>query len=621
MGRISVLSDTVANRIAAGEVIERPASAVKELVENAIDAGARTIEVSLQEGGRDAILVADDGEGMGADDLLLALERHATSKIQSDSDLEQVRTLGFRGEALPSIASVSRFRITSRDEASAVATVVRVEGGRIAGVTEEAANRGTQIAVDSLFFNVPARRKFLRTADTERQRVAEMLGRYAVAYPQIRFRLVADGRPAFDHAPVGSVYERCAQVFGRAFVDRMIPVEARDPIDEGLAITGLMSGLGETRAHSRDQHLFVNRRPVRDKLIGHAISEAYAESLPRGRHPILVALIEVPSDRIDVNVHPTKSEVRFRDGTHVHRFLTNAIRGALGVSAAAPRAYDVRSSERGDPPPVREGVNAMGPRGLSEPLPRRTVTSQSGESGDSAEPWSFRPEGGAMGLPWSERGRPGQRSGAADSSSRPTVPSRLEGLAPLAATVLGQIRDSYIVAADPGGLILIDQHAAHERVLFETIRSAFSGTRPVAQRLLTPATVDLGTLAEEELARFAEGLVALGFEAEPFGGGTLLVRAVPAEFGDVDPVRLVTEIAADLRDRQAASAPADLARRLAASAACHAAIKAGYPLTLAKMRWLLEALSACETPATCPHGRPAVLRFGLDEIEKGFHRR
>src|SRR5262245_15965050 len=284
MARIAVLPDTIASRIAAGEVVERPAAALKELIENALDASARAIEVRLEGGGRDLLVVEDDGVGMGPDDLLLALERHATSKIRSDADIEQVVTLGFRGEALPSIASVSRCTIASRADGHDAATVAEVHAGKLVGVREEPAVRGTRVEVRALFYSAPARRKFLRSADTERQKAVEVVSRFAIAYPEVRFRLVTDGRAVVDYAPAPSPFERCAQVRWRGLTDRLLAVEQ---VSGSLSVIGLASGLEETRAHTRDQHLFVNRRPVRDRLLAHAIASVYAEVLPRGRHPVV----------------------------------------------------------------------------------------------------------------------------------------------------------------------------------------------------------------------------------------------------------------------------------------------------------------------------------------------
>src|SRR2546426_6215141 len=324
MARIVVLPDSIASRIAAGEVVERPASALKELVENAIDAGARSIEVSLEAGGRDLIAALDDGEGMGPEDILLALERHATSKILSDADIEQVRTLGFRGEAVPAIASVSRFTLSSRDAGSEAATVAEVHGGKLVAVRQEPAPRGTRVEARAIFYNAPARRKFLRSSDTERQKAVEVVSRFAIGYPEIRFRLIADGRLVFDHAPVRSPVERCAQVLGRQLAAKLLPLE----VSTGpLAVVALCSGLSETRSHARDQHLYVNRRPVRDRLLAHAVSATYADVLPRGRHPVVVLLLALPPEMVDVNVHPTKSEVRFRRPGEVHDFLVGSLRG------------------------------------------------------------------------------------------------------------------------------------------------------------------------------------------------------------------------------------------------------------------------------------------------------
>jgi DNA mismatch repair protein MutL len=630
MPRIAVLPDTIASRIAAGEVVERPASALKELIENAIDASARSIEIRLEGGGRDLLVVHDDGEGMDPDDLLLALERHATSKIRSDADIEQVLTLGFRGEALPSIASVSRFTIASRAEGRDAATVAEVHAGRLMGVREEPAVRGTRVEVRSLFYNAPARRKFLRAADTERQKAADVVSRFAIAYPGIRFRLIADDRLVVDHAPAPTPFERCAQVLGRALTDRLLTV---DRASGPLAIVGLASGLQESRAHTRDQHLYVNRRPVRDRLLAHAISAAYADVLPRGRHPVVVLLLTVPADQVDVNVHPAKAEVRFRRPGEIHQFLTGALRRTLQDAGAAPRiAITGGGSDDAEP---------------------------------GAEPWRYVPgdekDPSAAGLPGGGGAvyaplRFGPTLAEPSSTETPGALRQAQGKAPLARPLdgstedaertawdpsrgslvpLGQFLDSYILAARGTELVIVDQHAAHERILFEEIMGAHEGASAPSQRLLEPVTIELTPSEEDAVIASLDALNGIGFELEIFGKGALLLRGVPAglpgarersgrlgaDLDHADPAQLVRDVLSDLRVGRAPGATGDARRRVAASAACHAAIKVHFPLTASKMAWILSELARCQTPTSCPHGRPAFLTLPLEDIERGLHRR
>ena len=628
MAKITILPEVVASRIAAGEVVERPASALKELVENAIDAGARTIEVSLQAGGRDGLTVTDDGEGLAEDDLLLALERHATSKIRSDADLDRISTLGFRGEALPAIASVSRFRMTSRDESSDVATVVDVEGGRIASVRKEASPRGTRVEVQSIFYNAPARRKFLRSADTENRRCIEWIGRFAVAYPDIRFRMRSDERIVFDYAPVSSPLERAAQVFGRALTDGLLPLEAARA---GLRIVGLCSGLEETRAHARDQHIFVNGRPVRDRLLSHAVATAYAEALPRGRHPVLILLLDVPPQSVDVNVHPSKSEVRFRAPSEVHAFLAASLRSVLrGV--AAPPSFSL--AEPDVAPPVDFGRSfGSAPMASADRLERRSAWIYGAGRPNAAS--DVLP--GAEGFTYAPGRIPDPVSGGSDAHTALPPASAAERQSHIEhrgengpATPLGQFLDSYILAHQGGALVVIDQHAAHERVLFERIyapEGAAPGGAPPVQRLLTPISVELGPADKDRIEEWASMLGQAGFEAEAFGAATLLVRGVPAGVEHPDPGHLVREVLSDLRGSGVgagaddASSAAARDRKVAATVACHAAIKVHFPLTAGKMSWLANALFRCHTPTTCPHGRPTTLRISIEDIERAFSRR
>ena len=572
LGKIRVLDDHLINRIAAGEVVERPASVVKELVENALDAGARAVTIALQSGGKHAIRVEDDGVGMDRDDALLALERHATSKLKDTSDLTGIGTLGFRGEALPSIAAVSRLLLRTAAE-DGLGTEVEVRGGRIAGVREIARARGTSVSAASLFFNVPARRKFLRSEGTELAHVVRFTVRCALAHPRVAFRLEHGTRPLLD-APEGEALpERMARVLGEELAGRLAPFSLER---EGMTAQGWAGRPAQASTSRGTQHLFVNGRVVADRVLLHAISDAYRNTVERDGHPPVVLFLTVPPDMLDVNVHPQKAEVRFSAARAVHDLVRDAVASALPAGRAVP-AYTE----------LRRGASAL-PE-LREPR---------------------LPAGGSDWIP---------AAGAAPAASLAVEAPPEE--AP-AVRALAQYKESYIVAEDAEGLLVVDQHAAHERILFERYLAQAERNRVEIQRLLFARTVDLGLHERTVLEDEAEEFRRLGFLVEPFGGDTVRIDGVPAVAAELDPAALLRELLGEAAHVRAAAAGVDALRlRLVTTAACKAAIKIHHALTREGMQRLLDDLFRTANPTTCPHGRPLVFRLPLPEIERSFHRR
>jgi DNA mismatch repair protein MutL len=671
MSKIRVLSDHVANQIAAGEVVERPASVAKELVENSIDAGARRVEVEVEAGGRRLLRVSDDGEGMTRDDAVLAFERHATSKITSAEDLERVSTLGFRGEALASIASVARVELLTQREGEAEGTRVAIEGGRMRDVAPAARPKGTTITVRDLFFNVPARRKFLRSEATESFHLTNLVTHYALAHPEISFALTNNGREVLRAAPAADLRERAYQIFGDEFVESLLAVAGGD------AAVGRVSGFvsaPRARRTTRDaQYLFVNGRSVRDRLVARALTEGYRTVLPHGVYPSALLFLEVPPEEVDVNVHPAKTEVRFRRASAVADAVRESVRAALYAGGYlrddASFAVDVSGNEfvadsfrevEGPSP----GVKEFGPGG-GEPAPEvRQETIEFGWTPAAEEsPWKReasdewqRPSPAALdgvergaGMTSTpdarptvedesaatlrqEEGRPhhSQQEGRGPRAAGVALPplnsaaSIVRGVAPEQLTPdirpLGQLEESYILATDAEGLLLIDQHAAHERVLFDKYRRLEESRRPESQSLLVPETFDLSPAQAAAFEEVSAELEGIGFSLTRLSGRTVAVRAVPADLPPAEARNLLAEILDTVDAEKRGRARETLRDEVAASLACHAAIKINTPLTHEKMRWLIDRLLLTSSPTTCPHGRPAILRLNKRDIERGFHR-
>ncbi len=596
------LSETTANRIAAGEVVERPAAAVKEIVENALDAGATRISVVLEGGGIDRILVEDDGCGMDAADLALAIERHATSKLPEEATLFRIATLGFRGEALPSIGAVARLSITSRP-AGGSAHRITVEGGNVGAVMPASGAPGTRVELRDLFFATPARRKFLRHPRSEAEHAIEAVRRLALAWPAVAFRVDSDGREVLSLA--ASDWEgRIRQVLGPGFAAAAVPVEA---VGVTLDLRGLVALPSFTRPTTMGQHLVVNRRPVRDPLLRIALRVAYRDLIPQGRHPAAALFLDVPPDSVDVNVHPMKTELRFRDGEQVRGTVISALRKALAVGAGTAVAM----------PSITPAA------GFTPGAPPADDTTLPGTAAAAGNRWGFAETHASL-LPPPSTPAPFQRALGLLPQAQPLAAPQRERAPeqhPLGRAV-AQILETYIVAEAPdGALVLVDQHAAHERLTHEALASQLVEGGVRAQPLLLPAVVDLPAPDAARLIDHADTLARLGMEIEGFGGGAILVRALPALLGNPDPAPLLRDLAEELADLGEA---ASLQRRLDAAVArlaCHGSVRAGRRLNAAEMDALLRSMEATPRAATCSHGRPTVLRLDGAALERMFGRR
>ena len=653
MSRIRILPEAVANKIAAGEVVERPASVVKELLENALDAGANTIRIEVEVGGKRMIRVIDDGHGMTHDDALLAFERHATSKLRSADDLLSISTLGFRGEALPTIAAVSRLLLETRDEAEAEGTRVEFAGGKLIGVKPAGLPVGTTVSVADIFYCVPARRKFLKSDTTELGHIASLVTHYALANPAKQFLLTTPTQEIINCPPAEKLADRIYQLFGRQSLEELVEIPAasaafRAAITEpeleaeeeksSLTVSGFASRPDVQRLNRNGIYIFVNRRLVRDRLILHAIHEAYRNILPPAVFPATLLFLEMPYDEVDVNVHPAKIEVRFRRSQFVHDFTRDTIRQALmgtrpiASFAAAAAPQNIGSSNGGftsgiTPPPAESGV----PRAIIPPMEEIGLGSSVGSDGSldltsaPRQPVEQRipfTSGTAFGTAVA----PARISDAANWAANLAAPSadapatlpRPEQIADL--KPLGQVSASFIIAVNGEGLWIVDQHVAHERVLFEQHLEARRVGKVEAQRMLMPLVIELSPRQIVTFEKIAEELAANGFEVEPMGPKSVAIQAVPAGVVAPDADKLLTEILDGLDRENTAISIETLQAKIAASTACHAAIKANMPLEQSKMEWLLDALAKTDCPMSCPHGRPVVLRYSLREIEKAFHR-
>ena len=588
MPRIHRLPLHLANQIAAGEVVERPASVVKELVENALDAGATRIAVTIELGGKKSLRVEDDGEGMDPEDARLAIERHATSKIASSDDLAAIRSLGFRGEALPSIASVSHFTLRTRARGSASGTEVRVNGGTVASEREIGAPEGTSIEVDDLFYNLPARRKFLKSDTAESTQISRLVTQMALGYPEVGFSLTSGIRRLLDCPPAAGLRERFFQLFG----ERGDLIEVRKEAG-GLKIHGYVAALGDQGPVRGQQNVFVNRRIVKDRTIAHAITEAYSVATIKERSPEVHLFLEIAPDRVDVNVHPTKAEVRFLEQSLVHEVLRRALGETLGQGPAPELQFTPFAPRPGEP-------QAMSIPGV---LAGASVASRWDTGASSVPPSAY------SNAAWSER-PPSVEAAAVPQAGidiRPMIP-------------LGQFRDTFIIAIDDEGVAIIDQHVAHERVLFERVMESLTKGRLESQRLLTPMLIEMSAAQRHALAQHTETLDRFGLEVEEFGGDSLRLSALPAILDPAECEAAVRALGEDLEGLDKGSTVQDALRRIAATMACHAAVKANYPLTMEKMRFILEELRRTAYSSVCPHGRPVVLRMSRREIERNFQR-
>jgi DNA mismatch repair protein MutL len=693
MGRIRILSDLVANQIAAGEVVERPASVVKELLENSLDAQATRIRIEVEAGGRKLIRIADNGHGMVRDDALLAFERHATSKLRTSDDLLSIATLGFRGEALPSIASVARLQMETRVAEEAAGTLVEIAGGNILRVEDAGLPVGTTIAIHDLFFNTPARRKFLKSEQTELSHIAALVTHYALVHPGKHFELHSATQALLVAPAVASAADRLFQIFGKETSNYMLATAAEldftraglpepppwkreadyAPPEPGfLRITGFVSKPELQKLNRNSIYVFVNQRLIRDKLILHALSEAYRNILPPTSFPVVLLYLEMPPQEVDVNVHPAKTEVRFRQPGFVHDFVRDTVRTTLmqsrpaasfaaalnngphGISssllidvsplpgAPEPPVFDpARNPEdfggrderrqgsldvfgaaanRGGNPLFEAGEPTGFPQSEpyhssdAEPFPSAPIKSPTFQLAAPVVPPSpgrFAFSGHSIPVGYDQ----------AEPSYEPAVPQQADTLTALSTLKpIGQFRDSFILATNEEGLWIIDQHVAHERVLFEKVLRERDTEQVQRQRLLMPLLIDLLPAQMITFAEIAGELERNGFEAEPFGPRTLAVKAAPTGLEGRELEQMLEEVlAVPDRNRQTENAEARR-RRIAASIACHAAIKINQPLDQQKIAWLLDALSKTEHPTACPHGRPIALRYSYKDIQKAFQR-
>ena len=610
MPQIRILPEILSNQIAAGEVVERPASVVKELVENALDAGATRIHVAVERGGRSLVQVSDNGSGMSRDDALMAIERYATSKLREPGDLFAIRTLGFRGEALPSIAAVSRLTLTTREPEADIGTALRIEGGTLRDVRDAGVAPGTQVSVRQIFYNTPARRKFLKSIATEMGHIADTLAGIALAHPQVGLRLDHDDRMLRQWPAVAEPVVRAADVLGRSLQNHL---QAVTFASDSVQVSGWVAPPPETRTTSRGIYLFVNGRYVRDRGVQHGLTAGFGQRLMKGQYPVAVIFIQVPFDRVDVNVHPTKHEVRFAEARAVHDAAALAVSRALalaervrwpvdGIDAGSrlPRASEA-SSGFGRLPPVRQQET------LQVPIPL----------GTGRPPGTPAPAAPRFQTPVATGAPPVAATRSGNATGQQTL-WRADRFADL--EVIGQIHGTYVLCQSDAGLVILDQHAACERIYYEQLRRAMTGRPTPAQALLIPETVDLGFREAAALEPLIERLAGCGLEIEPFGGTTFAVKTVPA-FLTGQPLRpLLQEIgeqAVETGSGDGLEAVFDHSLKLMA---CHGAVRGNQRLSETELKALLVQLDACDCPGHCPHGRPTWIQISLRDLEKRFGR-
>ncbi len=672
MARIHVLSEHVANKIAAGEVVERPASVVKELLENSLDAGATRIRVNIDAGGKKLIQVIDNGCGMVHDDALLAFERHATSKLKNADDLLSIATLGFRGEALPSIASVSRLRLETRALDETSGTIVEIAGGKILTVEEAGLPAGTSIIVRDLFFNTPARKKFLKAESTELAHIASLVTHYALAHPDKHWELHTTSNAMLVAAPVPSSAERIYQVFGKETLDQLLPIAAtikleriglpqpppwakrkevdeEPPTPEKIRIHGFVSKPEVQKLNRNSIFIFVNGRLIRDRLILHALTEAYRNILPPIVFPVVLLFLEMPFTEVDVNVHPSKTEVRFRQQSALHDFVRDSVRAVLMQARPAPQFAREIHAEPTAAQALSPRLNVSG--GVTDPHlltaadvghradsgfrlqvqvpPPRPGSFEFGEEtieveGNAAvgavhlHPQTFGSHIGEPPVAGADAIVPEREESCGPRIEEPDEPmdlTELNGLTPL-----GQVRESFILAVNQQGLWIVDQHACHERILFERILKQRQAAQVESQRLLMPIIVDLTPAQLAVFAEINDELRRNGFDAEPFGTRTIAVKTAPAGVDAGRVEKLLHELLEQFEREEQSLNLEKIRARIAASIACQAAIKINMPLEQNKMEWLLRELAKTRYPMTCPHGRPVVLRYSVRDIQRAFKR-
>jgi DNA mismatch repair protein MutL len=653
MGRIHVLSDNVANKIAAGEVVERPASVVKELLENSLDAGATRIRIEVEAGGRKLISITDNGCGMGQDDAMLAFERHATSKIHDADDLLNIDTLGFRGEALPSVASVSRLTLETRQAEDAAGTHIEIAGGKLLKVEETGVPPGTAITVRDLFFNTPARKKFLRAESTELSHIASLVTHYALAHPDKHFELHSATHNMLTASPVATHAERLYQIFGRDTLDQLISVAAEadlervgipqpppwrraeeyePPTPGKVRLHGFVSKPELQKLNRNSIFVFVNQRLVRDRLVQHALTDAYRNVIPPTVFPVVLLFLVMPATEVDANVHPAKTEVRFRQQSFVHDFVRDSVRAALMKARPVPQftreivaqpTAAVALSPGAGLPHAEAAAHEPGGFVLTAASPPAARTAALAFDGGE-----FIEGSGIMAAPHVAAIAPPTfasrdlLNGTGCGEIVEDVAEPEHDIAPQLASLrpLGQVRESFILAVNHEGLWIIDQHVAHERVLFERVLKQRQTNSVPQQKMLMPIVVELTPGQQAVFAEISDELRRNGFEVELFGSRTIVVKAVPAGVESCDIEHLLGELLGEFEREQQTMNLDAIRDRIAASIACHAAIKVNMPLDQNKMEWLLKQLAKTECPMSCPHGRPVVLRYSVKDIQRAFKR-
>ncbi|HEY0457648.1 MAG TPA: DNA mismatch repair endonuclease MutL [Pyrinomonadaceae bacterium] len=672
--KIKILPDNLANQIAAGEVVERPASVIKELVENSIDAGAGRIQIDIELGGRRLMRVADDGCGMMRDDAILAFERHATSKIKTLEDLAAISTLGFRGEALASIASVAKVELVTKIEGETAATRVLIEGGRLIDVKDAARNTGTTLSVKDLFFNTPARRKFMRSEATENYHLTSVVTHYALAHPEIAFTLTGNGREILRVAPARDLRERAFQIFGAGLIESLLPVAGgRDFVAK---ISGFVSAPRERRTTRDFQYFFVNQRFVRDKIIAGGLLEGFRSVLPHGVYPVAFLFLDIPLEEIDVNVHPAKTEVRFRRSEAVKEAIAEAIRNSLAKAGIVRETQEkeknyeplrpVVESEKFEQAKIDFHVYTDESATLSLTESFQTGQQREEKAGVTIETATETAQQILTEVPEiehelfatdfeqkaanvdSEQSRVSDFKFEINDDKRPKAEDQIRNSQPAIANYevlppvnsaekvvktadvedfsaskirpLGQLHDSFIIAVDDEGMLLVDQHVAHERILFDKFRKRETERRIESQNLLLPETFDLTPAQSQAFSVVEEELETLGFGLMRLSGRTIAIKAVPTDLPPSEARNLLAEILDTVDSEKRGHAKASLRDSIAASLACKAAVKINMKLTPEKMQWLIDRLLVTSSPTTCPHGRPVILRLTMKDIERGFHR-
>ena len=600
MGRIALLSETVASQVAAGEVIERPASVVKELVENSLDAGAARITVAIQRGGIALIRVTDDGCGMDREDALLCLERHATSKLRNGRDLAAIATMGFRGEALPSIASVSRFRLTTREPAALAGTEVLVRGGKIEAVRDAGEAPGTQVEVRSLFYNLPARRKFLRSEPTENGHIEAMMQQLAIGNPRVGFTFVRDDRIVFQLPAAARLEDRIRDLSGPASLEELIEIDGSADENGRPAIRGFIGRPGVSRGSRADQRVFINGRAIENNTVHHALREGYHTALMKGRHPVTFLFLEIPPAAVDVNVHPAKREVRFHRPSDVHEAVVSAVRRSLESARAEwTRGFhqpDLVAAPAAPAPEVPETAALFRAADVTHfpPVASRAVV-------DSAPSMAVSVPANTPDLP---------------AAAPEVVPPR-----PGPFRILGVLHRLYVLMEGEGGLVLVDQHAAHERILFEELRRRLEAGDVLSQKLLLPLTIEVGPRDAEWLLRNLADLQRLGLGLEPFGPGTFKLESLPPFLPIDRPQQLIREVIEELKASGSDTPRLRLGEEMIAKTVCRHAVKANDRLRGPEIEKLVADLLACDLPYCCPHGRPTMIQISHSELEKKFGRR